>query len=318
MRGFIAVDGGGSKTELVLFDQSGNIHSHRIISCTNPNDIGMEEAFGKLSISLKELISTCNEKELQLEGIFLGIAGIEFGDSKQVLKEKLIESLDYQNIVVDGDLASVKELGLGKLSDGIVVISGTGFNMSIKRGNEFQNIGGWGYLADDYLSGFDIGKEALVCASNSIDKVGEKTILVDMLENYYESSLWYAMARIYKEGIKGVAGLSKIVLEAYKQGDNVAKKIVNHRVDKVANIITENTKDMNKPLRVALFGGIFQGQELVKNLLKEKLKEEYEIVVGEQKTIYGAVGLSMKINGYVANEEFFINFEKEYKKIQKN
>lgn len=318
MKGFIAVDGGGSKTELVLFDEEGKIYIHKLISCTNPNDIGMDEAFNKLDFALKEMLEISANSKLELKGIFLGIAGIEFGDSKQVLSDKLIKSLDYENIHIDGDLASVKELGLGKVSDGVVVISGTGFNMAVKNNNEFKHIGGWGYLADDYLSGFDLGKEALISASNSIDKTGEKTILVDMLQKHYNSSLWYAMARIYKEGIKGVASLSKLVLEAYKKEDKVARNIVDKRVNKLVDIISNNTREIKKPLKVALLGGIFQGQELVTDLLKAKLGGDYNVVVENKKTIYGAVGLAMKLNGVLSTDSFFAEFENNYKQIIKS
>ena len=112
--------------------------------------------------------------------IFLGIAGIEFGDSINVLKDKLIESLNFSSLYVDGDLASVVELGLGDLNSGVVVISGTGFNMAIKDNDEIINIGGWGYLSDDYLSGYDLGKDALKHSSRAINKVGKDTMLVEL------------------------------------------------------------------------------------------------------------------------------------------
>ena len=314
MKAFIAVDGGGSKTELVLVDILGNVLMREIVNCTNPNDVGMDSAFLTLKHGLEKMLEFVENKEIDILKIFLLIAGIEFGDSKELLKQRLVESLNFENIYIDGDLASVKESGLKDKDNGVVIISGTGFNMAIKRNNEFRNIGGWGYLADDYLSGFDLGKDALIRASNAINGVGKETILVDMLEKHFSNTLWFSMKEIYDSGIKGVASLSKIVIEAYKLNDVVAKEIVDSRVNKLAKIIKMNTKKIVGNIDVVLFGGIFENNPLIVEKLSKKLSKKYILKVSNEKTIYGAISLGyrdLKLN----NKEFYLNFDNSYKGV---
>ena len=312
MIGFIAVDGGGSKTEIVLVNNLGDILAHEIISCTNPNDTSMEDSINKLEKVIKKFINIAKDNNLDIECIMLAIAGIEFGDSKEILKTQLMERLNFSNIYVEGDLASVVELGLSNLENGIVIISGTGFNMAIKKGCEHENVGGWGYLVDDYLSGFDLGKDALIYASKDINGVGESTVLSELLNKHFNSSLWYAMADIYEGGVKKVASLSRLVVEAYNIGDKVAKKIIESRIVKLSKVIKDKTKNVIKPLNVVLFGGIFENNSFIVHLLKKELGSDYFLSVSNEKTIYGTVGLAIKKIESVS-EKFKFNFNKQYK-----
>lgn len=317
MKGYIAIDGGGTKTELVLFDKLGHIFQHKIISCSNPNDIGMDNAFNNLNSAIGEVFARAKTVDIEIDGILLAIAGIEFGDSKEILKEKLSNSLNFNKIFVDGDLASVKELGLGNDRNGVVVISGTGFNMAIKSNNNFTNIGGWGYLADDYLSGFDLGKDAIMASARAINGVGEDTVLVKYLQEHFDNTLWYSMARIYNEGIKGVATLSRYVIKAYKENDLVAKRIVDKRIEKVTSIIKNKTRNFAKPIKVVLFGGIFENNSCIINEFKRILKDDYSVKTTKKKTIYGAVNLTMKVFKIDINKNFYVNFDKDYELIKK-
>ena len=241
----------------------------------------------------------------------LSIIILNFGKVRAT-SDTILSYRDRETIYIDGDLASVKESGLKDVSDGVVVISGTGFNMAIKKNNKFTNIGGWGYLADDYLSGFDLGKDALIKCSMAINGVGNDTILVDLLEDYFGDNLWFSMKEIYDGGIKKVASLSKFVMEAYKQNDKIAKEIVDKRIIKLSKIIKRNTRDLKGRIKVVLFGGIFENNPEIVSLLSKKLKNKYLLSISKEKTIYGAVSLAareLKIN----NDQFYINFNNSYK-----
>jgi len=317
MKGFIAVDGGGSKTEIVLCDEFGNVLKHEIVNCSNPNDVSMEVSVLTLSKAIKPLFKVAKKNKLIIDNISLLIAGIEFGNSKAILKEELVKKLKFNNLYVDGDLASVKECGLSSKENGIVIISGTGFNMSIKHNHTFIPIGGWGYMADDYLSGFDLGKDALIACSRAINKVNEDTILVEMLENHFNSSLWYAMKQIYESGIKGVASLSRFVMEAYNKKDKVAREIVDNRITKLVNVIKEKNPIKNEKTDVVLFGGIFENNNVIVNKLSKLLGENYHISVSKKKTIYGAVSIARKMINEEIHKGFYNNFDKSYKDLCK-
>jgi N-acetylglucosamine kinase-like BadF-type ATPase len=121
------------------------------------------------------------------------------------------------------------------------------------------------------------------------------------------------MANIYKEGIKGVASLSRLVVKAYELNDEVAKEIIDTRVERLAKVILDNTKEISSLIKVRLFGGIFENNDFIVEKLKSFLNENYEVKVTRSKTIYGAVLLSLRLfKGYV-DEAFYSIFDKEYK-----
>ena len=106
MKGIISIDGGGTKSEILIVTVDGIVRYKALVGASNPNDIGMENAFNNLNSGLKRALSFSVINNTEIMAIFLGIAGIEFGDSINVLKDKLIESLNFSSLYVDGDLAT--------------------------------------------------------------------------------------------------------------------------------------------------------------------------------------------------------------------
>ena len=314
MKGIISVDGGGTKSEILVVTSDGNVVYRDIVGPSNPNDIGMDVAFNNLNAGLKKAMDFAYEKKIEIVSMFLGIAGIEFGDSLSVLKDKLITSLEFSELYVDGDLASVVELGLGDLDTGLVIISGTGFNMALKKKNEVINIGGWGYLPDDYLSGYDLGKDALIYASRAINEVGENTILVDLFKKELGHSLWYSMADIYKGGITKVASFSRLVMQGYRQEDRVCLNIVNKRVDHLTNVIKSKMDDLSEK-NIVLFGGVFEHNKEIVDRIKQNLGESYKISITTKKTVYGAVRVALKKANLTLDSNFEETFINSYKEV---
>ena len=68
---FIAIDGGGTKTEFVLFRGDGTIISTVVLGTTNPNSCGTENTFSVLKEGIDRLLSVGKAPKR----IFAGIAG---------------------------------------------------------------------------------------------------------------------------------------------------------------------------------------------------------------------------------------------------
>ena len=84
-RYYIAIDGGGTKTEFILFTENGTVLEKRMLGGTNPNITSPEAAAERLMGGIAELL-TENRKVCR---IYAGIAGALSGENGAVLQKKL-------------------------------------------------------------------------------------------------------------------------------------------------------------------------------------------------------------------------------------
>ena len=75
MKGLIAVDGGGTKTEFILADINGNVLSRSVYNGTNLNAVSYEEAFLTLAQGCKYMFDVAQQNDIQVSGAFFGLAG---------------------------------------------------------------------------------------------------------------------------------------------------------------------------------------------------------------------------------------------------
>ena len=56
MKGIISIDGGGTKSEILVVTSDGNVRYRALTGASNPNDIGMEIAFNNLNNGLNDAL----------------------------------------------------------------------------------------------------------------------------------------------------------------------------------------------------------------------------------------------------------------------
>lgn len=76
---YLGIDGGGTKTELALADQQGNIIKNLFAEGCNPMDVGIEKTKQILKAAIYEI---CGDIPLARVKVFAGIAGGSSGDMK--------------------------------------------------------------------------------------------------------------------------------------------------------------------------------------------------------------------------------------------
>ena len=74
---FLGIDGGGTKTEFVITTEDGHILDKFVRSGSNPNDIGVQNAFAVLCDGIKDALI----KFPRISYAFLGIAGVSVADN---------------------------------------------------------------------------------------------------------------------------------------------------------------------------------------------------------------------------------------------
>lgn len=314
----VGVDGGGTKTEFVLIDRSGNVVGRERGGATNFQIIGGKKLKEELLGCLNRLTKSANLPSHKIDHIFLGLAGAGREDDKKEIIN-LFEDTEFKDKVsVDSD-AVVALAGAFGTAPGIIIISGTGaicFGMNNQA--KVVRSGGWGYLLGDEGSGYFIGREALIAALKDFDGRGEKTTLRQEIERHFSlKSIDLIIPLIYQNKIDrgAIANLAPIVFQQASRGDASAEIIIRsagRELGALAKAVALRLNFENEEIRVALIGSIFKQKEMLLNEISKELFEvSWNIEIQEPMFApeYGAALLALQKCGAPIDEALLNNLK---------
>lgn len=290
---FLGVDGGATKSTLILLDSKGKKVFQTEGKSLNNRNLTKE----KFVQNLNDLIIKAKKKGKILFSCF-SLAAIDTEtDRKKVIRLiNKTENVNFPFIVVS-DIESV--LSSVDLENGGVIIAGTGSNYYAKNRNLVAKAGGLDYILTDEGSGFDIGQKVLRAAVKSSDGRGEKTILEKMvLKKARIKNMKDMVTLIYKENSKQKVGEFAPLTElALKKKDKIAKKILLSAVDELELGAKTVIKKVNLKgnFKIYLIGSVFKNKFLLEEL-KQRFKKRFknvEIVIVKNPAI-GAGKLAIK------------------------
>mgnify|MGYP002559461704 FL=1 len=230
----IGLDGGGTKTDGVLVGQDGRVLARRCVGASNPNDVG-EEASAAVVRALAEVLATEAGVHLADCFVFGGISGAL--NHREGLTARLRSAVPAPGgVAIDSDMVNLLSAELPD-RDGACIICGTGSACFVRRGQEVFRIGGWGYLLDSAGSGYDIGRQALEAALRAQDGRGCPTALSAKLADALGAPVQDSLTRLYAEGKTLIASLSPAVFAAAREGDAVARAILDRNAAALAELL---------------------------------------------------------------------------------
>ena len=287
---FLGIDGGGTKTTLLLTDGEGNPLRKHYADASNPMDIGIE----KCTQVLREgICSICEGISMSNVVVFAGIAGCS------AVKDQLhtfFQSLPIRMFDCDSDTTNFMQAALGD-GDGISVILGTGICVwSRCAGKTFQT-GGRGYLIDGGGSAFNIGQDALKAYYSWADGMETASIMTQSIGKLFSYDNAALLRQVYRGGKKWIASLAPIVFDAAQQGDIAAIAIIDRNIKASAQLIATAAKRFpDGCIKVVIAGGL-TNQTIVPQLLRDAMQtpERIRLSVLESEPVTGAVTLAQKL-----------------------
>lgn len=266
----ICVDGGGTKTSAVAYDSLGNELSNFQSGFGNLA-INAEEALTNIEYAIKgAMISLRNLKCIH---ICVGLAGVEVGRNKEIVKEFLEKIFNVSVTVVNDAYLALSASLKGK--DGILVISGTGSIAYGKYKNEVTRTGGWGHILGDEGSGYDIVKNAF--KQMTLDKDDSKDIsnlTSALLKKINAKNIAESMDYIYKSNKGELASLVPTIVDMANKGDQSALKILNEAGTDLAKLClkTYRSLSINGEVNIAIRGSVLTKIEIVRDTFTSELK----------------------------------------------
>ena len=251
---FLGVDGGGTKTKVLIEDFDGNNIGEAIGGAAN------------IRLSVKQSWSSINDaidKALKNTGIALddknysfhvglGLAGVSIIEAK---KEFLATPHNFSSIILESD-AHVACLGAHDGNDGSIVSIGTGvIGYSINSGKTYR-VSGWGFPHADTGGGAWMGMEAVRLTFSSIDECIKPSILTNLVFSHFNNDLSKFVAWANSSNSTQFAQVAPFVIEAMKKEDQNAISLLKKAANEVDLLAEALAVKSASALNCYLLGGI--------------------------------------------------------------
>ncbi len=294
---YLGIDGGGTKTEFVLENESGERVRRVVCDGCNPNAVGIEKT---KTILKSGVLNVCEGIDLASVIVYAGVAGCKTGDYDGDIRD-LFDEMGFAKFDVGSDNDSTIAAGLGD-GNGISVILGTGICAYAVTECGCHRIAGWGYLFDNGGSAYHIGRDAISRVFSFYDGSGKSTSLVGRVEKLSGCSETELLKKLYNGGNKLVASYASLVFEEAENGDEVANSILKKNFDEIARIIRAALTHFPRRsgrVPVVLAGGLTKRPRLLARLKdamgKDAEKLEWRILSTDP--VDGAIILARKLRG---------------------
>lgn len=266
---FLGVDGGGTKTQIVLINEAGETVGEGLDGASNPLRVGIETAVSNIFTAVDAACDQANLNRGDIAAATLGIAGVRREDLRQRIYERFIreQDLKFLEVLTDADIALY---GATRGKAGLVVIAGTG-SICIGQNDkgEKATAGGWGPLAGDEGGGAGISRRALQAIAKASDGRAPATELSEAAVNYFRAArLEDLSVAIYAPQVDNarIAGFAKAVVETAQRGDTVAAGVLaeaGRELAIAAVAVIRRLKLERRKFPIARVGGIFRAGELL-------------------------------------------------------
>jgi N-acetylglucosamine kinase-like BadF-type ATPase len=222
---YVSMDSGGSKLRAILYDDSFHMLSSAVVGSVRGSTTPPSQCNHNLDLLLSKLF-----------GSYESIGSLECvrGMVEPGTINKMKARLPITQVIYDGELRiGLSAAGIG--APGLLCLSGTGsFSTYMKAdGTRGGGMGGYGALVFDEGSGYHIGRMAYAAAIRCDEGRGSQTLLLNYItEHFKKKNFREAIFGVYEDSefgsISAIASLSTVVSRAAYDGDETARRILEH------------------------------------------------------------------------------------------
>lgn len=239
----VAVDGGGSKTDVVVLDALGELLAHTRGPGSNLDVLGVDGSLAVISALVEGVLTTVPNRPVLHTGIYL--SGIDLpaeieAYSQALAKEPWVGRVPEATAVVDNDLFALLRAGTND-PDAVAVVCGSGINaVGVRRDGASARFPALGMVSGDWGGGGCLGRQALWHAVRSEDGRGPKTLLQELVPHAYGlSTVQEVVEGLHFKRLeaRSVLNLTRVLFDAAEQGDMVAQGDVDRQAAEVVTLV---------------------------------------------------------------------------------
>lgn len=293
----LGVDGGGSKTSVLLADLDGMIIGRGVAGSSNYRSVGFECATQALRNAIEEALQNANLGEHgKVAAACLGLAGA--GD---VAAQNLFRGwLKEQDIAVNASIVTDADLVLAAGTTegyGIALICGTGsICYGRTKDGRIYRAGGWGHLLGDEGSAYDIAIRMVRLATQTADRRADSpTILEAVLDFWGLKHPAQLIDYVYGMYIprSDFAKLAQQVVALARSGDLAATRLLTDAAQDLSRLISTVVRELKlEEPEVAVAGGLILSSESLRKAVAEQSQIEYSRINMVEEPAIGALLLA--------------------------
>jgi N-acetylglucosamine kinase-like BadF-type ATPase len=271
---WLAVEGGGTKTRLLLATPDGTVVARELAPGGSPLYITSAQYARTLKPRLRRMLRLASRHKGRVR--YVGTAG----PMDVALVKRLVREAFGRVPVAHLGEADVA-LAVHGLGHGLACIAGTGASCSIRaKSGQWVGQGGYGPQFGDAGSAYWIGREAVNWAWRSTEGRGPETDLLTAMQQYFDIDDPVALVRnLAPSGHVHppfVAGFATEVFAAANDGDAVARSVCRSAGRELGNLILETSRRIplgRRAVPLVVSGGVFHGGGLITTPLRATLRK---------------------------------------------
>ena len=209
---FIAVDGGNSKTDVVVGDADGRLVAYVRGPGSSPHQIGLPGALRVLDEMVGKALSAAGVTDIQLASVFL--AGADLPVEVERLTAEVGALGWAPHATVDNDTFALLRTGTAA-RDAVAVVCGAGINCVGRRADgRTARFPALGQVSGDWGGGYHLAALALYHAARGEDGRGPDTALIGAVTDHFGLSTVEAVSSALHLGeatVEQMHQLSKVL-----------------------------------------------------------------------------------------------------------
>nr|WP_246223750.1 BadF/BadG/BcrA/BcrD ATPase family protein [Pseudarthrobacter psychrotolerans] len=240
----LAVDGGSSKTDVVVLSLTGQLLARRRGEGSNPQIVGLDRSVAVIGELVSEALASTGNRQAERTGFYL--SGMDFTAEIEAFYAA-VSIHDWARSpagvppVVENDLFALLRAGTDS-SDAVAVVCGTGINaVGMRSDGATARFPAVGQIAGDWGGGGMLGVQALWHAARSEDGRGPKSLLERTVpQSFGLSSVMEVTEGLHLNRIpaRTLAHLTPLLFAAAQSGDKPALEEIQRQAREIVTMAT--------------------------------------------------------------------------------
>ena len=314
----VAVDGGGSKTDIAVLSTGGRTLARTRRGAFAEHVIGRRKTIKRLDAEVKVLLADIGSPPVVAASVCF--SDIDFPFEVEACNKQLTEcDWGQRRLFVDNDTFALLRAGTDEPT-AVAVVCGTGMNCVGRTADgKVARFAAIGDVSGDWGGGAGLGIDAIWHSARAADGRGPATMLEQLvLEQLHRASMTDLIIAFHTGKIawRRVSGLAPLVFEAAVAGDEVALGLVDRQADEIVAFTTAALTRlgiMGQICPVVLGGGVIAARHdcllrTVDRKLAERAPGTYSVIVADPPIVgaallaFDALGTGMDVQAVVRAE----------------